>query len=251
MVPWGRPMKRPGPPRRPRSRDGPRGGSRAWGDRSRGRCPGSAARGRCDGSTWRSRTGSPAPGGRRPARGPHRDASRGAVRRGWRGARPAGSVALGAGVFQRAAHRVHAARLPGDHVGPGRRQRVLEVGHEDPRARVERVDHHLGLGGTGDLDPPIVEVRAGRGRRSSRAREPRRSRARAPGNSPASKRCWRSAGAAKQTVRARREAPGEMRHQGQRVGRQHPLRSGDRAVARLYALDFGCHESSRFSVGIG
>ena len=64
---------------------------------------------------------------------------------------------------QLAADRVDQGRLAADDVRPGRRQRILEVGHEDARAGVEGVDHHLGLGRSGDLDPPIVEI--GRGRR--------------------------------------------------------------------------------------
>ena len=70
------------------------------------------------------------------------------------------SIGLALGRFEgeRAADRVDQRGLPTDHVRPGRRQRVLEVGHEDPRSRVEGVDHHLRLGGTGDLDPSIVEV---------------------------------------------------------------------------------------------
>ena len=42
-------------------------------------------------------------------------------------------------------HRVAHVSLAVDDVGPRRRARVLEVGHEDLRARVERVDHHLAL----------------------------------------------------------------------------------------------------------
>ncbi len=64
---------------------------------------------------------------------------------------------------QLAPDRVDQGGLAADDVRPGWRQRILEVGHEDPRAGIEGVDHHLGLGGSGDLDPPIVEI--GRGRR--------------------------------------------------------------------------------------
>ena len=60
-----------------------------------------------------------------------------------------------------APHRVHAVGLAADDVGPGRRERVLEVRHEDPRARVERVDHHLALGRAGDLHPAVGEIRRG------------------------------------------------------------------------------------------
>ena len=54
------------------------------------------------------------------------------------------------------------ARLtwPSTMFGPGRRVGVLEVGHEPARARVQRVDHHLAVGGAGDLDPAVGE-RAG------------------------------------------------------------------------------------------
>ena len=47
---------------------------------------------------------------------------------------------------------------PSTQVRPGRRVRVLEVGHEDLRARVERVDHHLAVGRAGDLDAAVLEV---------------------------------------------------------------------------------------------
>jgi hypothetical protein len=53
--------------------------------------------------------------------------------------------------------------LAADDVRPGRRERVLEIGHEDASARIEGVDHHLRLGRTGDLYPPIVEVLRCRG----------------------------------------------------------------------------------------
>src|SRR5262249_19982398 len=39
-----------------------------------------------------------------------------------------------------------------------RRVRVLEVGHEDPRAGVERVDHHLAVDRPGDLAAAVDEV---------------------------------------------------------------------------------------------
>ena len=37
-------------------------------------------------------------------------------------------------------------------------ERVLEIRHEDPRARIERVDHHLAIRGTGNLDAPVEEI---------------------------------------------------------------------------------------------
>ena len=40
---------------------------------------------------------------------------------------------------------------------------VLEVGHEAARAGVQRVDHELAVGRTGDLHPAVGVVGAGRG----------------------------------------------------------------------------------------
>ena len=45
-----------------------------------------------------------------------------------------------------------------EHVVPGRRERVLEVGHEHAGAGVERVDHHLALDRAGDLAATVLEV---------------------------------------------------------------------------------------------
>jgi hypothetical protein len=59
--------------------------------------------------------------------------------------------------------RVGEVPLPVDHVLPRRRVRILEIGHEDLRATVQRVDHHLAVCRPGDLDPAIRQVR-GRGR---------------------------------------------------------------------------------------
>ena len=68
-------------------------------------------------------------------------------------------------VLDRARDGVDEVHLPLDHVAPGRRVRVLEVRHEDVRARVERVDDHLPLGRARQLDPPLLEIlRGGRDR---------------------------------------------------------------------------------------
>ena len=53
--------------------------------------------------------------------------------------------------------------LPLDAVLPGGRVGVLEVGHEDARARVERVDDHLAIHRPGDLDAAVLQI--GRDRR--------------------------------------------------------------------------------------
>jgi hypothetical protein len=64
--------------------------------------------------------------------------------------------------LDRAVDRVAEVRLALEHVPPGRRVRVLEVGHEHARARVERVDDHLPVGRPGDLDAPVEQVRRNR-----------------------------------------------------------------------------------------
>ena len=68
---------------------------------------------------------------------------------------------VGAGELDRAIDRVGQVHVAVDHVGPRRRQRVLEVGHEPARAGVQRVDDHLAVDGPGDLDAAVAQV--GRG----------------------------------------------------------------------------------------
>ena len=58
----------------------------------------------------------------------------------------------------RAPHRVDQIRLAVDHVVPGRRVRVLKIGHEHARPAVERVDHHLAVGRAGDFDAAVLDV---------------------------------------------------------------------------------------------
>ncbi len=45
-----------------------------------------------------------------------------------------------------------------DHVGPGRRRGVLEIGHEDVGAAVQRIDDHLAIDRSGDLDAAVQNV---------------------------------------------------------------------------------------------
>ena len=71
-------------------------------------------------------------------------------------------------VRDRAPDRVPEVLVAEDHVLPGGRVRVLEVGHEDARAGVERVDDHLPVDGPGDLDPAVLEVGGQRGHREAR-----------------------------------------------------------------------------------
>ena len=55
-------------------------------------------------------------------------------------------------------HGIPEIQLPLDQVFPGRRVGVLEIRHEHVGARVERVDHHLAVGGSRDLDGAAEEV---------------------------------------------------------------------------------------------
>ena len=74
----------------------------------------------------------------------------------------------------RPAHGVAQVRLALDDVRPRRRARVLEVGHEDACAGVQRVDHHLPVDRAGDLAAPVAEVgRRGRDRPVGLAHLPR------------------------------------------------------------------------------
>ena len=59
--------------------------------------------------------------------------------------------------------RVRQVRLAFDQVGPGRRIGIFEVGHENPSARVQGVDQHLGVGWSGDLDAAIAKIVRNRG----------------------------------------------------------------------------------------
>ena len=58
----------------------------------------------------------------------------------------------------RAPDRVAQVDLTLDHVRPRRRVRVLEVGHKNLRAGVERINRHLAIGRARDLDPAVADV---------------------------------------------------------------------------------------------
>ena len=118
----------------------------------------------CGRSRGRSRTGSPRSARRRPRSAAPPGASRAGARAGSRLLVQA--VLLLAGVeLDRAVERVRQVDLALDAVLPGRRVRVLEVGHEHLRARVERVDHHLPVDRAGDLDAAVLQL--GRDRRDA------------------------------------------------------------------------------------
>ena len=54
--------------------------------------------------------------------------------------------------------RARQVELSVDHVGPGRRAGILEVGHEDVGAAVQRIDDHLAVDRPGDLDAAVQDV---------------------------------------------------------------------------------------------
>ncbi len=71
-------------------------------------------------------------------------------------------------VRDRAPDGVPQVRVADDHVLPRGGVRVLEVGHEDARPGVERVDDHLPVDGAGDLDAAVLEVGRQRGHGEAR-----------------------------------------------------------------------------------
>jgi hypothetical protein len=135
----------------------------------------------------------------------------------------------------RAAHRVAQVDLRLDHVDPGGRERILQVGHEDFRAAVERVDHHAAVARPGDLRPAILQI--GRRRRDRPGTLADVPRLREEIGLLAAIDLHLALGPALQQRLARRvEAPVQIHHEGQRLGRQHLLdRRGHRA-GNLHAL---------------
>ena len=68
------------------------------------------------------------------------------------------ALALRAREVDLAPDGIEDGRLRAEDIGPGRREGILDVGHEDARAAVQGVDEHLRLGRPGDLDAPVDEV---------------------------------------------------------------------------------------------
>ena len=56
----------------------------------------------------------------------------------------------------RAAHRISEIGLAFNQVLPGRRIGILEIGHEDIGAAVQRIDHHLAVGRPSNLDAAVL-----------------------------------------------------------------------------------------------
>ena len=71
----------------------------------------------------------------------------------------------------RAPDRIAQIDLAFDHVCPRRRVRVFEIGHENFRAGIERVDHHFAIGRAGDFHSTILQIAPESVRSSNRLRE--------------------------------------------------------------------------------
>src|SRR5690606_3968989 len=66
---------------------------------------------------------------------------------------------IGTRVLERPPHGILDVCLAAHHVRPVRRKCILQVHHEDPGTGVERVDHHLAVRRTRDLDTSVLKVR--------------------------------------------------------------------------------------------
>ena len=160
MVPRGMPSALLRVRRRRRSRAAPRGGSPSSAGRSTGPVPRAEQRLRVveeeEAEVEEAR--------RRPARrrrgraSPARCQPRGRTKSVAVFSFSAVVLAVRRDVARSCADRVAQVRLAVDEVRPGRRVRVLEVRHEDVRARVERVDDHLAVDRAGDLDAAVEQV---------------------------------------------------------------------------------------------
>src|SRR5438093_4850730 len=67
-------------------------------------------------------------------------------------------LTLGADVVDTAADRIAQIKMTLDGVVPLRRIRVLEVSHEHAGAGIQRVDNHLAIHRTGDLDAAVLQI---------------------------------------------------------------------------------------------
>ena len=67
-------------------------------------------------------------------------------------------LSFGARELEPPADGIDEVDLTQDDVGPGRRQGILEIRHEDRGAGVQGVDHHLPLDRPRDLDPALLQV---------------------------------------------------------------------------------------------
>src|SRR5262245_33343334 len=113
-----------------------------------------------------------------------------------------------------------------DVVRPGRRVRVLEVGHEHLRARVERVDDHLAIDRPGDLDAAILEVRRNRSDAPVAAAHVR-GVGEEVGTLAAVVSLLSRGAAREQLVDPIAEAMREILDKGERLGREYPIAAFD------------------------
>ena len=131
-------------------------------------------------------------------------------------------LALGRGEGEAAADGVAQGQLAADDVAPVRGVGVLEVGEPHPRAGVEGVDRHLRVGGAGDLDAAVAQVRGhGRHRPVGLAhvgRPGQEVEAAGPGDLLAPAPAGRE-----QLVATLVEAGVEVGHEGERLGGEHLL----------------------------
>jgi hypothetical protein len=137
-------------------------------------------------------------------------------------------------VGDRPAHgRLHVGLTLHD-VLPQRRVRVLEVGHEDARAGVERVDDHLAVDGAGDLDAAILQV-VGRGRDRPVTLADRTGVGKKVRPRPGAQRVLAPSPGLQQLAPARLEATREVGDERERVGREDA-----RGVVDLGPVDREC-----------
>ena len=134
-------------------------------------------------------------------------------------AEPVALAAVRIGEVDLAADGVAQIDLALDQVRPGRRGRVLEVGHVHRRAAVQRVHDHLAIDRPGDLDPPVEQV--ARHRRDLPVRLADRARLLEEVGQLARLQAGVDLPAPRQQLMARRpEAPLELGQEGERVRAQ-------------------------------
>src|SRR5438874_8087039 len=69
------------------------------------------------------------------------------------------TLSFRAGKTDRPPDRIPQIDLALNHIRPRRRIRVFEIGHENLCAGIERINHHLAIARSGNLDPPIAQIR--------------------------------------------------------------------------------------------
>jgi hypothetical protein len=129
------------------------------------------------------------------------------------------------GVGDGAADGVEEVLLAADDVLPGGGVAVLEVGHEHRGPRVEGVDDHLAVDGAGDLDPAVEEV-VRQGGHGPVAAPHGGGLGQEVGQLARVESGLHLAAGCQQLLPAGAEAPLQVGHEGQRLGREDGLRAG-------------------------